>query len=72
MPQTIKQWWSETHILPSEVSKLVIPRTCSSVRTEKKKKKKKKTGKGDIILKAEMIPHILAYVTDFLFISIAP
>ena len=28
-PQTIKQWWHETHILPSELRKLIIPRTCS-------------------------------------------
>ena len=27
--QTIKLWWQEPHILPSELSKLMIPRTCS-------------------------------------------
>ena len=26
-PKTIKQWWHETHILPSELSKLMTPRT---------------------------------------------
>ena len=25
-PQAMKQWWNETHILPSELNKLVIPR----------------------------------------------
>lgn len=33
-PQTEKQWWNETHILPSEVSKLVTPRTCFSEHTD--------------------------------------
>lgn len=46
MPQTIKQWWHETYVLPSEVNKLMIPRTCFSAHT-----KNKNTGKGDIILK---------------------
>ena len=27
--QTIKQWWYETHILSCELSKFMIPRTCS-------------------------------------------
>ena len=30
----IKQWWNETHILPSKGSKLMIPRTCSSAYTK--------------------------------------
>ena len=34
-PQTIKQWWLETHILPRELSKLMIPRTCSLHRFKK-------------------------------------
>ena len=33
-PQSIKQWWCETHILPSEFSELMTPRTCS-VHTQK-------------------------------------
>lgn len=28
-PQIIKQWWCETHTLPSELSKLMVPRTYS-------------------------------------------
>ena len=28
-PQTIKQWWHETYILPSELRELVTPNTCS-------------------------------------------
>ena len=28
-PKTIKQWWHETYILPSELSKLMTPKTCS-------------------------------------------
>ena len=35
-PKTIKQWWHETPILPSEVSKLMIPRTLSSAHTKNK------------------------------------
>ena len=35
-PQTIKQWWHETHILPNELSQLMIPRTCSSAHTKNK------------------------------------
>ena len=27
--QTIKLWWQEPHILPSKLSKLMIPRACS-------------------------------------------
>ena len=27
--QTTKQWWYETRILPSKLSKLMIPRACS-------------------------------------------
>ena len=27
--QTIKQWWHEPHVLPSELSKVTIPRMCS-------------------------------------------
>ena len=30
-PKTIKQWWHETHILPSELSKLMTPRTGNTV-----------------------------------------
>ena len=60
-PQTIKQWWTETHILPSEVGKLMIPSACFSVHT-----KNKNIGKGDIILEPEMIYHILVQVNCLL------
>ena len=66
-PQTIKQWWDETHILPSEVTNLMIPRICFSAHT-----KNKNIGKGDLILKLEMIYRIIIYVTTFLLISVAP
>ena len=32
----MKQWWDETHILPRELSKLMIARTGSSARTKNK------------------------------------
>lgn len=60
----MKQWWNEAHILPSGLGKLMIPRTGSSACT-----KDKTQGKGDVILKTEMIYHILVYVTAFLLIS---
>ena len=28
-PQTIKQWWLETYLLPNELSELMIPKTYS-------------------------------------------
>ena len=28
-PQAMKQWWNETYILPSELSKIMTPRICS-------------------------------------------
>ena len=62
-----KQWWGKTHILPSEVSKVVIPSTCSSAHT-----KNKTIGKGDVLLQPEMIYLVSVYVTTFLPISIAP
>ena len=40
-PKTIKQWWNETHILPSELSKWMSPRTHSSACTENKNIRKK-------------------------------
>ena len=36
MRHASKQRWNKTHILPSEVSKLTIPRTCFSACTENK------------------------------------
>ena len=45
----------------------MIPRTCFSVHT-----KNKNVGKGDIMLKPEMIYPILVYVIPLLLISIVP
>ena len=64
-PKTIKQWWTETPILPSKIGKLIILRTRFSVHT-----KNKNIGEGDYTLKPKMIYHILVYVTAFLLISI--
>ena len=40
MRHASKQWWNETHVLPSEVSKLTIPRTCFSACTQNKNMRK--------------------------------
>ena len=40
-PKTIKQWWQETHILPREVHKLMIPRTRFSAHTRNKNIRKR-------------------------------
>ena len=64
-PKTIKQWWTESPILPSKIGKLIILRTRFSVHT-----KNKNIGEGDYTLKPKTIYHILVYVTAFLLISI--
>ena len=58
-----RQWY----ILPTDVSKLLIPRTCSSMHT-----KDKTIGKSDIILKPEVLYHTLVYITALWVVSIAP
>ena len=57
----------QQYILPTDVSKLLIPRRCSSMYT-----KDKNTGKSDIMLKPEMIYHTLVYMTALLVVSIVP
>ena len=62
MPQNNKQWWNETHMLPSELSKLMIPRTCFSAHSKSKNK-----GKWHYTETWDDSP-ILVYSTTFLLI----
>ena len=66
-PKPIKQQWNKTHILPSDLSKLMIPRTCSSRRN-----KNKNIRKGWHYTETWDDLPFLTYVTTFLLISIVP
>lgn len=56
-PQTVKQWWPEAHLLPGDLSNLMVPRTCSSACAINEN-----VIKGGSTLKPGMIHHPLVHL----------